>query len=82
MAQRFGIQLLQLLVDKHGNEYSGDPIVTEWRASKKSAIAFLKKGIQRQDVISGWIDEDTDRDEPFRAFMYKGDTDITDQTGW
>ena len=82
MAKRFSVELLRLLIDKDGNEYGGDPIASEWRASKKSAIAYIKRGVQRPDVISGWINEDSDRDEPFRAYIYKGDADITDQTGW
>lgn len=82
MKTRFSVELVKLLIDKNGDPYGGDAIVSEWKASKKSAIAFIKRGVKRPDVISGWINEDCDKDYPYRAYIYKGDLEITDQTGW
>jgi hypothetical protein len=82
MKRTFNIQLLKLMHGEKGNPYGGDPIVYETKHSKKAAIAFIKKGVKRNDVFSGWIDEDTEDENPFRAFIYKGDADITDQTNW
>ena len=80
MKREFRIQLCELKRNENGSVYSGDPIVYATRSTKKAAIAFIKKGVQRADVLSGWIDEDTERDNPYRAFIYKGDSEITDHT--
>jgi hypothetical protein len=83
MKYTFSIELLELKLDKDGHPYGGDPIVSITRTTKKSAIAFIKKGVQRPDVLSGWVTGyNSNYDETFRCYIYKNDDDITDQTGW
>jgi hypothetical protein len=83
MKYEFRIQLLELKRDSDGEPFGGDPIVYESRATKKAAINYIKKGVQREDVWSGWVwGTNPNGEEFYRAYIYKGDADITDQTGW
>ena len=82
MKREFTTVLLELKRKEDGEEYSGDPIDYITRATKKAAINAAKKGVQRPDVMSAWVYEEGEMDEPYRCYIYKGDADITDQTGW
>jgi len=82
MKRGFTIHLLELKRKQDGEEYGGDPIAYLTRATKKAAINAAIKGVQRPDVLSAWVYEEGEMDEPYRCYIYKGDSEITDQTGW
>jgi hypothetical protein len=38
------------------------------------------KGVSLPDILSAWIYEESENDYPYKAYIYKGDKQITDTT--
>ena len=82
MKKDFTVRLVELKRYDNGEAYGGDVIDYITRATKQGAINAAKKGVKRPEIMSAWVEEEGEMDEPYRCYIYKGDSEITDQTGW
>ncbi len=82
MKKEFTVRLVELKRYENGEAYGGDVIDYITRATKQGAINAAKKGVKRPEIMSAWVEEENVEYDPFRCYIYKGDTHVTDQTGW
>jgi hypothetical protein len=74
------VHLVELITDASGSRANGETVHYISSKTKKAAINAAIKGVKRPDILSAWIYEESENDYPYKAYIYKGDKQITDTT--